>query len=564
MSEQTPPVVDRTARRRERPLTEEEVLRRNSVERLKVEKHPYDVLNDIPRFIEMPYEDIPEEDILRLQWYGLYHDKPKLGNFMMRVKIPNGILTPAKLRAIGKISREHGENTGELTTRQDIQIHWIRMASLPTIFAELAAVGLTTAGGCGDNLRNITGCPVAGIDPEERFDANPTIYEIAAFFYGNREYGNLPRKHKYTVSACAYHCNAPEIHDIALVGTHQDGRQGYAFWIGGGLSSVPRIGKNLGVFVPMEEALEVARGLTDIWRKDLRYRMARAKARFKFMVDDDGAESIREQLEAHLGRKLEELEENPQPIGRTDHMGVHRQKSADRSDLCYIGFPVFPGLMTGEQMCRVADLIEPYGEFRITREQNFILTHVPEADVDAVIKGVEEIGFPMSVNPIRGTSIGCTGDPHCNFAVGPTKPKLVELVTQLESRFGEQVSDLRVYLDGCPHACGQHWVGDLGFQGTTRNSETGKITCYDIIVRGKLGPDAQIGQPVKVLRRIASEQVYGYVERLVQAWIEDREHGEGLPEFYRRKTDEEIGTIVGVEPAAVAAERGGKDAEDAG
>ncbi|HEU4754430.1 MAG TPA: nitrite/sulfite reductase, partial [Armatimonadota bacterium] len=289
MSEEVQSAVERAAaRRRERPLNEEEVLRRNSVERLKREKHPYDVLNDVPRFIEMPYEDIPEEDILRLQWYGLYHDKPKIGNFMMRVMIPNGIVTPAQLRTIGEISRKYGENSGELTTRQDVQIHWIRLAALPAIFEELAAAGLTTAGGCGDNLRNITGCPVAGIDPDEIFDVNPVIREIAAFFYGNREYGNLPRKHKYTVSACPYHCNAPEIHDIALVGTRQEGRDGFAFWVGGGLSSVPRIGKNLGVFVPQEQGLEVARGLTDVWRNDLRYRLSRAKARFKFMVDDDG------------------------------------------------------------------------------------------------------------------------------------------------------------------------------------------------------------------------------------------------------------------------------------
>jgi len=559
MSEETRPaaeVGDRSAARRrdrDRPLTQEEVLRRNSVERLKVEKHPYDVLNDIPRFMEMPYEAIPEEDILRLQWYGLYHDKPKVGYFMMRVKIPNGTLTPEQLRVIGKISQRYGENSGELTTRQDIQIHFIRIASLPAIFEELAAVGLTTAGGCGDNLRNITGCPVAGIDAEQLFDPQPTIREMAAFFSGNREYGNLPRKHKYTVSACPYHCNAPEIHDIALVGTRQDGQDGYAFWIGGGLSSVPRIGKNLGVFVPVDQAMEVARGLTDVWKSDLRYRISRAKARFKFMVDDDGPEAIREKLETHLGRKLEDLQENPQPIGRTDHMGIHRQTGAgadDARELHYIGFPVFPGLMTGEQMCQVADLLGDEGEFRITREQNFILSHVPKAEIDRVVQAVAEIGFPLTVNKVRGTSIGCTGDPMCNFAVGPTKTKLVELVTQMEARFGEQISDLRVYLDGCPHACGQHWVGDLGFQGTTRNSETGKITSYDIIVRGKLGPEAQIGRPL--LRRIASTEVNGYAERLVEAWVQGRGHGEGLPEFYRRHSDEEVQAIAAGAPLGAA------------
>lgn len=552
MSEDTRPAEGRARRQlqRDQPLTWEEVLRRNSVERLKVEKHPYDVLNDIPSFMEMPYEDISEEDILRLQWYGLYHDKPKVGYFMMRVKIPNGVLTPTQLRVIGQISQKYGADSGELTTRQDIQIHFIRIESLLAIFDELAAVGLTTAGGCGDNLRNITGCPVSGISSHELFDTTPTISQIAKYFYGNREYGNLPRKHKYTIAACPQHCNGPEIHDIALIGTRQGDRDGYAFWVGGGLSGFPRIGKNLGVFVPFDEAMEVARGLTDIWRHDLRYRKSRAKARFKFMVEDDGPESIREQLEKQLGRKLEDLEVNPQPVGRTDHMGIHRQKPTEdgRTDLHYIGVPVFPGLMTGQQMCQIADVLEPYGEFRITREQNFIATHVPEADISKVVQAIEGIGFPMNVNPIRGTSIGCTGDPQCNFAVGPTKPKLVEIVTQLETKFGDKVSDLRVYLDGCPHACGQHWVGDLGFQGTTRNSETGKITCYDIVLRGKLGPEAAIGRPI--LRRVPSGDVSGYVERLVEAWIDRREEGQGLPEFFRALPDEEIQGIATGAPAA--------------
>ncbi len=552
MSDETPSAAPanpalRPVVRRERPLTQEEVLKRNSVERLKLEKHPFDVLNDFEAFGQMPYEDIPEEDILRMQWYGLYHDKPKIGNFMMRVKIPYGRLTPAQLRAIGGISRKYGENSGELTTRQCIQIHFLRIPIMPAVFADLAAAGLTNAGACGDNLRNVSGCPLAGLDPNERFDVTDTIDEVVKFFYGNREYGNLPRKHKYTISACPYHCNGPEIHDIALVGTHQDGREGYAFWIGGGLSSVPRIGKNMGVFVPKAEGFQVAKGLTEIWSADLRYRMARAKARFKFMVDDDGPEVIRERLETHLGRKLEDLVENPQPIGRTDHMGVQRQKASNgRDDLHLVGIPVFPGLMSGEQMEQVADLIERFtgdqGQFRITREQNFILTHVADKDVDAVIRAVADLGFPSNLNPIRGHSIGCTGDPQCNFAVGPTKPKLVDIVTHLEGRFGDRVSDLRLYLDGCPHACGQHWVGDLGFQGTTKNSETGKITSYDIILRGKLGPGAEIGRPL--LRRVAADQVNGYVERLVGAWIDGRTDGEGLPEFYRRTPDEQIQAIV--------------------
>jgi ferredoxin-nitrite reductase len=528
-------------KREERPATWDEVLRRNSVERLKQEKFPLDVRDDIPRFIEMPYEAIPEEDMLRLQWWGLYHDKPKVGFFMMRVKIPNGALTPAKLRTIGEISLKHGSGSGELTTRQCVQIHYIRLASLPDIFATLEAAGLTTAGACGDNLRNITGCPVAGISAAELFDPLPTVNALAQNFYGNREYASLPRKHKWSISACPYHCNVPEIHDVGLVGARQGDRDGFAVWVGGGLSSVPRIGKPLGVFITLEETPEFMRALLDVYQTDLRWRMSRAKARFKFMVDEYGPEKVREMIEQHLGRRLTDLEENPQPLGRTDHMGIHPQK---QEGLYYLGFPVFPGLLSGEQMVQIADLVEGYGgEIRLTREQNLIVTHVPEARIAEVERGMETIGLTMKVNPLRGTSIGCTGDPHCNFAVGETKPKLVRIVERLEARFGARASGLRVYLDGCPHACGQHWVGDLGFQGTTGRAEDGsKIAAYDIILRGGLGLDASIGRPL--LRRVPSEKVEDQVERLVGAYLAECGEGQTLQDFCRRHTDDELVAIA--------------------
>jgi sulfite reductase beta subunit-like hemoprotein len=526
--------------RRERPLTQEEVLKRNSVERMKLEKHPFDVIHDIPRFIEMPYEDIPEEDILRMQWYGLYHDKPKVGEFMIRVKIANGTLTADQLQTIGEFSIQHGQNSGELTTRQCIQIHHVRLKSMPHMFEVFKAAGLANAGACGDNLRNITGCPVAGIEPEELFDVRPVIAACVTAFSGNREYGNLPRKHKHTISACPYHCNAPEIHDIALVGTRQGGKDGFAIWVGGGLSAVPRIGKALGCFIEPHEAVEVLGGLMDVWRTDLRYRMSRAKARFKFMIMDDGPERTLERLQEQLGRSLTPLEENPRPVGRTEHMGIRPQK---QEGLFYIGFPVFPGLMSGEQMIEVAAVMREFGkEFRITREQNFILTDIPEAMIDTVVGRIRDIGFDVNVNPIRGASIGCTGEPHCNFSVGETKPMVVEIVNRLEERFGEQVRGLHMYVDGCPHACGQHWVGDIGLQGTTRTTDTGKVQAYDIILRGALGPAAEIGTPI--LRRVPSSEAAPMVERLVGAWLEGRGDGETIQQFFGRHEDAQIGAIA--------------------
>ena len=178
--------------------------------------------------------------MVRLKWWGLYHDKPKVGSFMLRIKLPGGLLTPAQLRAIGEISTRFGRGDGELTTRQNVQLHWIELAALPGVFALLDAAGLTTAGACGDTVRNITGCPVAGVAHDELFDATPVLEEAAAFFYGHPDYSDLPRKHKITISACRDRCNAPEINCISLVGVVHEGREGFAVLAGGGLSSVPR------------------------------------------------------------------------------------------------------------------------------------------------------------------------------------------------------------------------------------------------------------------------------------------------------------------------------------
>src|SRR5579859_7110425 len=318
--------------RQTRPLapapTRDLVLKRNSIERLKAEKHGLDVIHDIPQLIEAGYEQVSEEDIVRLQWYGLYHDKPKIGYFMLRIKLPSGILTPLKLRTIGQIAVKFGRDFAELSTRQNVQLHWIRLDDLPEVFDTLAQAGLSTAGGCGDTVRNITGCPVAGIQADEVFDARPTIDEAAGFFYGNREYSDLPRKHKISVGTCPHQCNAPELNCINLIGTVQGGREGYALRLGGGLSSTPRISRQIGVFIPRDEAMLVLRAILDCWKEDLRYRVSRVKARLKFMVDDYGPEGMRDLIENKLQRRLEDLTSEPVFLGETDHMGVHEQKQA--------------------------------------------------------------------------------------------------------------------------------------------------------------------------------------------------------------------------------------------
>jgi sulfite reductase beta subunit-like hemoprotein len=524
--------------------TWETVYERNSVERIKRDKPPLGIREELPALIAAGYERMPEEDIVRLQWWGLYHDKPKIGTFMLRVKIPSGILEPGKLRAIGEVSNRYGRGDAELTTRQCIQLHWLELASLPDVFADLEAAGVTSAGGCGDTVRNITGCPVSGLATDELFDSTPVVERATAEFYGNPAWANLPRKHKYSIASCPDRCNAPEINCVSLVGVLNDGREGYAVQVGGGLASVPRIARDLGVFIPKEQSNEILGAVTSVWSEDLKYRMSRVKARLKFMVDDIGAEGMLERVEAKLGRTLERFDLPPIDAQPSAHIGVHAQK---QDGLSYIGVPVPLGLASGDQLIAIADLVESFGgDIRLTRQQNLIMTGV--SDVGTVVARLAELGLPISTNEIWANSIACTGEPHCNFSVGETKDRLRVLVDHLEATFGDDAAELRLHLDGCPHACAQHWVGDLGFQATTgKDADGNRISAYDIFVRGSLGPEPQVGG--SLFRRVASELLEPAVEGLVRGWLAQRADGETFTAFQRRLSDTELGALAGLEPA---------------
>ncbi len=532
------------------------VLKRNPQERLKREKSPLVMLDELPALIATGYADIAEEDIVRLKWWGLYHDKPKIGTFMLRIKLPAGRVTPEQLRAVGELSNEHGRGAGELTTRQTIQLHYLELASLPQVFARLRAVGLTTVGACGDAVRNVTGCPVAGLAHDELFDVTELTREITSFFYGNPDYSDLPRKHKITVAACAHRCNAPEINCISLVGVVRDGEPGFAVLVGGGLSSVPRLARDLGVWIRQDEALPVLRALLDAWKEDLRYRLSRVKARLKFMVDDRGPEGMREEVERRLGYALPDFTLPPLEGEPADHMGIEPQHEAGVSS---VGAPVHLGLVSGDQMITVAGLAGT-GDIRITRQQNLVLTGVADTELERTVAELGTIGFPVDANRLRANSIGCTGEPHCNFAVTETKSRLGSLIEHLEARFGNDASGLRLHLDGCPHACGQHWVGDLGFQGTTvRDAEGRRHQAYDVLLRGALGPNAAIGRPV--FRRVPTEELDEMVAGLIVGWLDRRRGSESFRSFCDRHTDDELGVLIGREPAR--SRRGVETAEEA-
>ncbi|MGH2999424.1 MAG: nitrite/sulfite reductase [Gaiellaceae bacterium] len=522
------------------------VYDRNTVERIKRDKPPLGIREELPALVAQGYESIAEEDVVRLQWWGLYHDKPKIGTFMLRVKIPSGILTRAKLRRIGEVANRYGRGDAELTTRQCIQLHWLELAQLANVFADLEDAGITSAGGCGDTVRNITGCPVTGLAADELFDSTPVIDAATREFYGNPAWANLPRKHKYSIASCPDRCNAPEINCVSLVGVVHEGREGYGVLVGGGLSSVPRIARDLGVFVPKENAVEILGAVTSVWSEDLKYRMSRVKARLKFMVDDLGADGLLARVEEKLDRRLERFTLPPISAQPSAHLGVHPQR---QGGLSFIGAPVPLGLTSGDQLVAVADLADELGgDVRLTRQQNLILTGVPNERVEHAIERLGELGLPLDTNEIWGTAIACTGEPHCNFSVGETKTRLQTLVEHLESTFGPQLGGLRLHLDGCPHACAQHWVGDLGFQATTGKDDDGnRVSAYDVFVRGSLGPEPAIGG--SLFRRVPSERLEPAVEGLVRGWLDGRADGETFTDFQRRLSDDELGALAGLEPA---------------
>jgi ferredoxin-nitrite reductase len=519
------------------------VLRRNSVERLKREKSPLSILDELPALIGAGYEQVAEEDVVRLQWWGLYHDKPKVGTFMLRVKLAGGVVSPVQLRAIGEIANVHGKGEAELTTRQNVQLHNLRLDALPDVFERLRAASLVSVGGCGDAVRNITGCPVAGIAHDELFDTTPVVRAAVERFYGNPAYSNLPRKHKITIMACPDACAAPEINCVGQVGTLHQGAEGFGVLVGGGLSSVPRIARDLGVWVPKDEAVDLLAAILDVWQDDLRYRMSRVKARLKFMVDDLGPEGLRERVEERLGRPLADfrLPELPPP---GNHLGAHPQ----RDGRLYLGVPVRLGRVDGDQLIEVAELAGRLGgDIRITRQQNFLLTNVHERDLESVREALRGIGLTPEAGPLEGDAIACTGEPHCNFSVTETKGRLDRLVTLLQERFGDDVAGLRLHLDGCPHACAHHWVGELGFQGTTlRDDEGVRRQAYDIFVRGGLERPAAIGRAL--FRRVPTQELDDAVVGLVQGWIDGREPGETFRTFCERTPDDDLGRLAGREP----------------
>jgi sulfite reductase (ferredoxin) len=482
----------------------------------------------------------------RFRWYGLYTqrkpgiDGGKTGSlepeelddryFMLRIRIDGGQLDNAQLRTIADISGRYARGTADITDRQNVQLHWIRIEDVPAIWAALEDVGLSTTEACGDTPRVVLGCPLAGIDAAEVLDATPQIAETTDRYVGDPAFSNLPRKFKSVMSGCAAQCTVHEINDVAFVGVlDSGGNPGYDLWVGGGLSTNPMIAKRLGAFVQPEQVPEVWAGVTSVFR-DYGYRRLRHRARLKFLIADWGAEKFREVLEKdYLGYALPDGSAPPPPAdGRRDHVGVHKQ----RDGRYYVGFAPRVGRMSASALAHVAELSARYGSGRVrtTTEQKLVILDVPEAHVAQLTTELDAADLPATPSVFRRHTMACTGIEFCKLAIVETKARAAQVIAELERRLPDFTEPVTINVNGCPNSCARIQTADIGLKGSLVTAADGTQTeGFQIHLGGSLGggdgSSSGFGRKIRGLKTTA-EDLPDYLERVLRRFEAARGDGE--------------------------------------
>jgi sulfite reductase (ferredoxin) len=533
-------------------------------ERLKLAKNPWDAFNEVREFArEGRSSVVPEWASLYFKWWGVYTQGDGIGAtggkggeglasdyFMMRIGIPNGILTAHQTRVIAGITRKYARNLADITVRQNIQLHWLTIESLPEVVDALDAIGLSPKGACGDVVRNVTGCPLAGIAADELIDASPIATEVAHLLTANPEFYNLPRKFKICATGCSSWCTYPEINDIALTPAKRDGEIGYSLRVGGGLSNEPHLAVPLNVFVRPDQAVRVVRAVTEIFRDQQGLRESRDRARLKYLFMKEGwtPQRFEEELQSRLDFKLLPAgeEDVPSDVFR-DHAGVHAQR---QPGLSYVGATVLRGRLTGEQLEAAAELSERFGsgDLRATVSQNLVFINVPNAKTGELVRELGQIGLHVeATNFWRGT-VACTGTEFCKLAITETKGFARWLVGEMEERVPQFDQQLRLHVTGCPNGCGQHWIADIGIEGKKIKHE-GKLTdAYYFCLGGAVGQFANVARPVGF--RCPAPLVPEAIERLLRQYLADRTVNENLRQWFARHTNDELrahlaGEVIG-------------------
>ena len=528
------------------------------VERLKRALNPWDQIEQIREFARQGRGSIPAEwASTYFKWWGIYTQGDGVGAvggkggeglateyFMMRIGLPNGIVHSHQLRAIAGVAQRHARNLADITVRQNIQLHWLTIEGLVETMDALATVGLGPKGACGDVVRNVTGCPLAGVAGDEILDASSIAQGIAHELSGNSDFYNLPRKFKITATGCGSWCSYPEINDVALTATERvrQGKReaGFSLRVGGGLSADPHLGVRLNCFVPLESAVSVVRAVAEIFREQSGLRENRERARLKHLFLQQGwtAERFLAELETRLGYKLDpaEYEVVPADIYR-DHVGIHPQK---QPGLAYVGASVLRGRLSGDQLANAAELSERFGtgELRTTTMQNLIVVNVPRSRAGELARELERIDLHVEATPFWRGAIACTGTEFCKLAITETKSFTRWLVEELESRLPEFDQQLKLHVTGCPNSCGQHWIADIGLEGKKLKHNGKMVDAYYFCAGGSLGAWAHTARPLGY--RAPATEVPEALERLLRSYLARRDGAENLRAWFARHSDAEL------------------------
>lgn len=523
----------------------------NKIEAIKTERDGLAVKEMIAHYAKTGWESIPEEDVQRLKWYGLFLRNPTPGFFMIRVRIPGGKTSSYQLRALADIAGTYGNGVLDLTTRQQIQLRQIRIENVPAIFDKMDEVGLTSLQTGMDNVRGVMTCPVAGMNPDEVSDATQIVRAITEEILGNSAYTNLPRKFNVAVTGCPDNCIHMETQDIALVPAYLDNSHGksigYNVLAGGKLGSGGyRIATPLDIFVTEGEALDVCRAIIQIFREH-GSRENRTQARLAFLLEEWGEVRFRQEVEMRVGKKLSLAGVDARKAFEKSHVGIFRQKLPGMN---YVGLKVLVGRIKHDDLDRIAALAEKYGtgEIRISPAQALIIPNVSDRKIGDLDREPLVKQFAYNPSPVYKGLVSCVGSDYCNLAVIETKGRAVETAKALEARLGSTLKPITMHWSGCPAACGNHLVADIGLLGKKAKVDGKVVDAVDIYVGGRSGPDPKLA--VKIMEDVPCDRLPMVLEGLVPYHAREKIHR------VRSGTAKKIESVIASKATATAAAPG--------
>ncbi len=542
-------------------------------EAIKDELYGDEVREKLLEFAEEGWDSIPEDEreawFSRFKFWGVFHQRSgQESYFMMRLTNCGGVLEPGQLRAIGEVARDYatgpvsnpefGDAWIDFTTRQSVQIHWLKLEDVPSIWEKLEGVGITTRSAGGDTMRNVSGCPVAG-KAEEFVESRPILEEVQETVRGDDDLCSMPRKFNISVSGCKQGCAMDAINDVGLEpaykedggGTSGDGskRKGFNVRVGGGLGNrEPRRARSLDLFVPVEKAVETVREFVELYH-ETGNRENRAKNRARFYVDERGTDAVREDLVDRLSFEPESAGTHfredytynagrPGEDGPHDHVGVYQQ----RDGLNYVGLSVPVGRLTAKETIALADLANEYGsgEVRLTRRQNPLIMDVPDENVaDLLTEPLLDTHRPEPDPFVRGAQ-ACTGTEFCGLALTETKARMAAMLRWLRRNveLPPDVEQLKIHYSGCTADCGQAMVGDVGLQGMRARKNGEMVEALDVGVGGGLGTRPEFVEWIR--QRVPADEVPGLLKNLFEAFAAMREPGQPFREWVEETGEETL------------------------